>query len=200
MDMDIKGNFMLGLVLVLLLVACRSGEDNGNSVGDGTLSKDERLDLFLADPLEVNSNIDEQVLNNIKFRKHYLLAKNEHSDQDRDSILKEFSDSYVVLGDKYFSQEKDTLIRLSSAKDVVDILKNKYTERIVYMNMNSKGLKLNYGLYLGMARDSFNKLLPLKINKEHVASYVKEEFFEVEFVFDKENGVLKNINYRSIID
>lgn len=66
--------------------------------------------------------------------------------------------------------------------------------------MNSIGIKLNYGIYLGMTLDSFTSLLSLKINENHVASYINDESFEVKFLFDELNKNLKEFNYISIMD
>ncbi|MCB0743413.1 MAG: hypothetical protein KDC67_05880 [Ignavibacteriae bacterium] len=48
--------------------------------------------------------------------------------------------------------------------------------------------------------DSFTSLLSLKINENHVASYINDESFEVKFLFDELNKNLKEFNYISIMD
>ena len=156
--------------------------------------------MFLELPHNVNTDADEQIVDNIKFHKSYILAKNQHFHENRDSILRASSDSYVLIGAPNFNEDKDSLIRIYSNNDVVEILKNKLIERILYMRINSKGMKLNYGIYLGMTIDSFNKLLPLKTNENYVASYIDEEFFQVKFIFDEENRELKEFNFISLID
>ena len=198
MVLNIRINFIV--YVSILFISCRSGEDNDNPIEIVASNKEERLELFLESPLSLNTSAAEQTLNNIKFHKSYILAKNQHFDGNRDSIIRASSNGYVLINALRFNEEKDSLIRISSNNDVVEILKNKYIERILHMRINSKGIKLNYGIYLGMTIDSFNKLFPLKINENYVASYSDEEFFEVKFIFDEENRELKEFNYLYLID
>lgn len=200
MNLGIRNNFINYCILTILLFSCRGSENNDNSLEKTALNKEQRFELFLNSPLNVNTKASKQKFNNIIFYKSYILAKNKHVNDNSDSIIRATSDSFVIIDGSHIKKERDSLIRIASHNDVIEILKNKYTERILQMRINSKGIKLNYGIYLGMTLDSFNNLLPLKINEDYIASYINKEYFEVKFIFDRENRELKEFNYRSIID
>ena len=183
-----------------ILISCKDKTPHRNLLQDHSLTKTERLDLFLESPITINTNANEQRLNNIKFHKSYILNDNPHFNSDSDSIAKATSNSYVILNGSSFDKEQDSLIRISSNTDVIEILKNKYVERITYMRLNSNGIQLNYGVHLGMALDDFTKLFPLEINENHIVSYIDNDSFEVKFIFDEDSKRLKEFNYLSIID
>lgn len=195
-----RRTFIIYLFLSSLLISCNTEDKVYNKNKEEVLTKKERLNLFLESPLKVNTNTIEQSLSNVNFYKSYILIGNPHYNENQDSILKSYSNSYVLIEGTNLKEDLDSIIRISNNKDVIEILKNKYVEHIIYMRMNSKGIKLNYGIYLGMNLDSFSKLLPLKLNENYIASYIKDESFEVKFLFDKESKKLKEFNYLSIID
>lgn len=198
MVLNIKNNWFI--FLSILIISCTKNTNNGNHFETAPLNKEERLSLFLELPLDINASTDEQIINNIKFHKSYILSKNHHFNDLGDSIIRATSDSYVLIDAPHSYEERDSLIRIASNNDVVEILKNKYIERIVYMRINTTGIKLNHGIYLGMSMDSFSAVMPLKINENHLASYNDEEFIEVNFIFDEESRALKEFNYIALID
>lgn len=185
-------------VILLVLISSffmsyKDKEVNGNSLDNQALNKEERLDLFLESPITVNTKLNEQRLNAIKFHKSYILNKNPHVDADGDSLLKANSNSFVVIGKGDFDNGRDFLIRLPSDTDIIEILKNKYVERITYMRLQSEDLQLNYGVRLGMDLDSFTKLLPLKVDANHEATYRDNDAFELKFVFDPNDKTLQEV-------
>lgn len=192
-----------GILFVLmssLVISCQGKEAQRITVKNEFLTQEERLERFLESPITINSNANEQRINNITLHKSYILNDNPHFNADLDSTAKTSSNSYVILNASRFDREQDSLIRLASNTDVIEVLKNKYVERITYMRLNSKGLQLNYGLHLGMDLDSFTKLLPLKIDENYVASYSDNDSFEAKFIFDENSKKLKELDYISIID
>ncbi|HUH28488.1 hypothetical protein [Gelidibacter sp.] len=195
-----KNRIILFAFICSLAMSCKNKVNNNNSVENKDLTKAERLDLFVESPILINSSLNEQRLNNIKFHRSYILNDNPHFNSDSDSIVKATSNSYVILNGSHFDKEQDSLIRLASNSDVVEILKNKYVERITYMRLNSKSLELNYGIHIGMTLDDFTELFPLEINENYVASYADNDSFEVKFIFDEDSKRLKEFNYLSIID
>lgn len=195
-----RNRIILFVFICCLAISCMDKAINKNSMETKDLTKVERLDLFLESPITINTSLNEQRLNNIKFHKSYILNDNPHFNSDSDSIAKASSNSYVILNGSSFDKEQDSLIRLASKSDVIEILKNKYVERITYMRVNSNGLQLNYGVHLGMALDDFTKLFPLEINENHMASYMDNDSYEVKFIFDEDSKRLKELNYLSIID
>lgn len=195
-----RNSLVLFVLITSLVMSCKNIGMSKNSIENKDVTKEERLDLFLESPINVNANANEQRLNAIKFHKSYILNDNPHFNADSDSVIKASSDSYVLIGGSNFDKEQDSLIRISSDTDVIEILKNKYVERITYMRLNSDGIKLNYGMYIGMALDSFTQLLPIKIDQNYIASYRDNESFEMKFTFDKDSKRLKEFNYISIID
>lgn len=191
---------ILFVLFCSLALSCKEKVNNKNPIVNEDVTKDERLVLFLESPITINTSPNEQRLNSIKFHKSYILNDNPHFNSDSDSIAKASSNSYVILNGSTFDKEQDSLIRLASTKDVIEILKNKYVERITYMRLNSDGIQLNYGVYLGMDLDSFTKLLPLKIDENLVASYADNDAVEATFTFDEDSKRLKEFNYLSIIE
>ncbi|MBO3098736.1 hypothetical protein [Gelidibacter pelagius] len=199
-DKQRTNSIILLVFISSFLMSCQDKAVHGNSLQDHSLTKEERLDLFLESPITINSSANEQRLNMIKFHKSYILNDNPHFNADSDSISKASSNSYVILAGSHFDKEQDSLIRLASNSDVIEILKNKYVERITYMRVGSNGLQLNYGVHLGMALDDFTKLFPLTIDDHFIASYKDNDSFEVNFIFNQDSKLLKEFNYLSIID
>lgn len=199
-DKQRTNSIILLVFISSLLMSCQDKAVNGNSLQDHSLTKKERLDLFLESPITINSGANEQRLDMIKFHKSYILNDNPHFNADSDSISKATSNSYVILDGSHFDKDQDSLIRLASNTDVIEILKNKYVERITYMRVNSNGLQLNYGVHLGIALDDFRNLFPLTIDDNFIASYKEDDSFEVKFIFDPDSKMLKEFNYLSIID
>lgn len=194
-----RNTIILFVFMSSVVISCKD-ITRKNSVENNDLSKEERLELFLESPINVNANANEQSLNAIKFHKSYILNDNPHFNADSDSISEASANSFVVINGSHFDKEQDSLIRISSNSDVIEILKNKYVERITYMRLNSNGLELNYGVHLGMSLDRFTELLPIKIDENYIASYMDNDSFEIKFIFDKDNKLLKELNYISIID
>lgn len=139
-----RNTFFIYLFLSSLLISCKDkGAKACNQKKDMTLNKKERLDLFLESLLNVNTSAKEQKLNNIKFHKSYILIENPHSNNNRDSILRAYSNSYVLINGSHFKEERDSIIRIASNNDVIEILKNKYVEHIIYENeFNRNKIKL----------------------------------------------------------
>ncbi|WP_299398758.1 hypothetical protein [uncultured Gelidibacter sp.] len=196
-------NRTLAIIVVLiamLFMSCKDKSASENLIPEPNLTKVERLELFLESPITLNTNATEQRLNTIQFHKSYILNENPHVDTNRDSLLKANSNSYVAIGEAHFDKERDSLIRFASATDVIEILKNKYVDRITYMRLQSEGLQLNYGVHLGMDADSFTKLFPLELDINYKATVEDRDAFEVTFTFDKKNKTLKEVNYVSVMD
>lgn len=188
------------VVIAMLFMSCKDKSASENLIPEPNFTKVERLELFLESPITLNTNATEQRLNTIQFHKSYILNENPHVDTNRDSLLKANSNSYVAIGEAHFDKERDSLIRFASATDVIEILKNKYVERITYMRLQSEGLQLNYGVHLGMNADSFTKLFPLELDANYKATVEDRDAFEVTFTFDKKNKTLKEVNYVSVMD
>ncbi len=185
-------------VCMALFSSCnkKTMSHSSNEGKSSILSKEERLGLFCESPLNVNTNVFKQKINNIEFYKSYILIENLH-------VNKEYElnkDNYVTIGAVNFNANKDSIIRIASNSDVIEILKNKFTERTIYMRINSKDINLNCGIYLGMSLDQFVELMPLKVDEYYVASFESEESLELKFIFDKEKKHLKEILYRLIIE
>ena len=199
----ITRNITIGILLVVLsnlIISCQGKEAEVNRVKNETLTKEERLELFLESPITINSNVNEQRFNKILFHKSYILNDNPHFNSDSDSIAKASSSSYVIIDGSNFEKEQDSLIRFASNTDIIEVFKNKYTERITYMRLNSKDLKLNYGIFIGMSMDIFRTLFPLHIDNNLTAFYRDNDSFEVEFNFDKVTKQLKKVKYLSVMD
>jgi len=188
------------VVIAMLFMSCKDKSASENLIPEPNLTKVERLELFLESPITLNTRATEQRLHTIQFYKSYILNENPHLDTHRDSLLKANSNSYVVIDKAHFDKERDSLIRFASATDVIEILKNKYVERITYMRLQSEGLQLNYGVHLGMDADSFTKLFPLELDANYKAIVEENATFEVIFSFDKKDKTLKEVIYVSVMD
>ncbi|TXE09135.1 hypothetical protein ES711_04165 [Gelidibacter salicanalis] len=183
----------------ILLSSCNDEAETRNSKTLPKLTKEERMELFLESPITLNTNVTEQRLNTIQFHKSYILNENPHN-ANSDSLLRANSNSYVVIGEEHFDKERDSLIRFASATDVIEVLKNKYVERVTYMRLQSEGLQLNYSMHLGMDADSFTKLFPLEIDANYKATIEEHDAFEVTFTFDQTDKTLKEVHYVSVMD
>ena len=118
-----------------------------------------------------------QRMDGIEFFKSYLLTENMHS--------------------QYF---QDSIIRYSSLDgDVVELLKNKHQEEVVYLRFKSEKLNLRYGIYIGMSMDDFFLKMPKQEIKDNAIVY-DSEYSSFKFSFDIRKAKLSQVFYTHYMD
>lgn len=166
------------IVFLTIFSSCaeKSTNDNNNSL-EITISKQSRLDSLFKSPVIINSSQKRESMNDIDFFKSYLLVENTHS--------------------QYF---QDSIIRYSSLDgDVVELLKNKYQEKVIFLRFNSEMLNLRYGIYIGMSIDDFFLKMPKKEIQINNIIY-DSEYSSLKFYFDIRENKLKQVFYTHYID
>ena len=168
--------YLLGCGVLFILFSCKKARKNDSEIPT-LISKADRFSAFIDNPLEFNpeSKTDKRIYRN-------------------------FHRSYVLLESKYYGQEPDSLLRYATEKDVIEILKNEVSNHIVFIRASTKKVKFSNGVNIGMPLHDFNLLFPLQIDENYVATYTHDEFYDVQFFFDKETKRLKEIIYMSIIN
>lgn len=169
----------LGFVFLTIAYSCvEKSKTDINKSSEITLSKQARLDSLLDSPININSTLKTESIDQIDFYKSYVLAENAHHAQ-------------------YF---QDSIIRYASLQeDVVEVLKNRYQEKITFLRFGSEPLHLKYGLYVGMSTDDFFTKMPEQEMQDHAILY-DAEYASLKFYFDTNSNKLKQIFYTRYID
>jgi len=171
-------NIFFVVAFLTVFFSCVEKDNNvHNDSSDINISKQSRLDSLLKSPVIVNSSQKRQRMDGIDFFKSYMLAENTHS--------------------QYF---QDSIIRYSSLDgDVVELLKNKHQEEIVYLRFKSEKLKLRYGIYIGMSMDHFFLKMPKQEIKDNTIVY-DSEYSSLKFSFDIRKAKLSQVFYTHYMD
>lgn len=166
------------LLFVTLFFSCvEKRKTNKNELSNPRISIEERLDSLFEHPIIINSNLKKENISGVNFFKSYILSENLHFQYYPDSIIR-------------YSSEND---------DVIELLKNKYQEKIIFLRFVSANISLRYGIYLGMSVDEFFLLMPEQELIDDVVVYDSEDV-SIKFYFDTKTNTLKNVHYYSFID
>lgn len=164
--------FFLIVFLTLFSSCVEKRNKEGKNASETILSKQSRLDSLLASPVIINSELKKEKINGIEFYKSYMITENEHSSYFQDSIIR----------------------HASLHGDVVELLKNKHQEKIVFLRFNSDKLNLRYGIYIGMNMDDFFKKMPEQEIQDNILIY-DSEYASLKFYFDAKRKELKQAEY-----
>lgn len=138
---------------------------------------EDRLDSLFECPIIINSELKKENIDGVKFFKSYILSENLHSQYYPDSIIR-------------FSSQYD---------DVIEILKSKYQEKIIFIRFHSNNLSLKYDICIGMNIDDFFSLMPKQELVDNAVVY-DSDYVSIKFYFDTKTNTLKNVHYYSFID
>lgn len=178
--MVIKKWWKYSLTFVFLTICFSCVEKGNNEYNDSldiNISKQSRLDSLLKSPVIINSSQKRQRMDGIEFFKSYLLTENMHS--------------------QYF---QDSIIRYSSLDgDVVELLKNKHQEELMFLRFGSEKLNLRYGIYIGMSMDDFFLKMPKKEIEDNAIVY-DSEYSSLKFSFDIKKAKLRQVFYTHYMD
>lgn len=178
--MMIKKWWKYSLIVVYLTISfsCveKSNKENNNS-SEIIISKQSRLDSLLKSPVIIDSDQKRERIDGIDFFKSYILTENTHS--------------------QYF---QDSIIRHSSLDgDIVELLKNKHQEKVMFLRFSSEKLNLRYGIYIGMSMDEFFLKMPEQEIQANTIIY-DSEYSSLKFYFDLRKAKLKQVFYTHYMD
>lgn len=166
------------LFFATLFFSCADKNKTAKSQSiDPMLSKQARLDSLFESPIIIDSRLKKENIDGVKFFKSYILSENIHFQYDPDSIIR-------------FSSQKD---------DVVELLKNKYQEKIIFLRFTSNTISLRYGVHIGMSVDDFFSLMPEQELVDNAVIYDSDDV-SIKFYFDTKTNTLKNVHYYRFID
>lgn len=101
----------------------------------------------------------------------------------------------MITENENSSYFQDSIIRHASLHgDVVELLKNRHQEKIVFLRFNSDKLNLRYGIYIGMNMDDFFKKMPEQEIQDNILIY-DSEYASLKFYFDAKRKELKQAEY-----
>lgn len=180
---------LLFFLSLFFLISCK--ENNGKPIK--TINRE--VNQIRLDSADVSGNSLENFLDTpflVKENGSFDFGKNKYQIQTKTS-KSEHVDA------KWYPKDLDTLLTYRFTNgDIVEIFKNRFTEKIILFNISSEKFVFDNGVFIGMSVSNFNTLFNLKINLEnHTYSYI-DEFYKIDFIFKK--GELTKIIYKSIID